>query len=374
MKKLVILGSSGSIGKSTLDVVDHLPNDFEVLALAVKSNIEIVEKQALKYRPKYIAVYEKDKAIELQKRLPHVKVLGGMEGLNQVSTLPEADMVVAAIAGTLGLEPTYHAIKAKKKIAFANKEVLISGGELISDIVEPDQLLPVDSEHSALFQCLFAGKKSEVRRLILTSSGGPFRTKTLSELTQVSPKEALNHPTWKMGPKVTIDCSTLMNKGLEVIEAFYLFKIKNIEVVVHPQSVIHSMVEYIDGSIMAQMSQPDMKLPIQYALTYPDRKQGLLEPFDFSHFSKLEFFKPDEVKFKCLKLSFQVLKEGGSYPGFLNSVNEVLVNRFLMGEIGWLDIADKLETLLNKHNKTVIDTLESVCAVDRQARTLAQTI
>lgn len=374
MKNLIILGSTGSIGLSTLRIVDHLKNDFTVVALAARSNVDEMERQIKKYRPKIAALYDPKQALELKKRVPEVEVLSGMEGLNQVAAFAEGDTVVSAIAGTMGLEPTYHAIKAGKKIALANKEVLISGGSFIMSHAASGQIMTVDSEHSALFQCLVGEKKEEVRRLILTASGGPFRNKSYEELEQVTVKSALAHPTWSMGPKITIDSSTLMNKGLEVIEAYHLFGISKIDVVIHPQSVIHSMVEFRDGSMKAQMSKPDMKLPIQYALTYPERKEGLLEPFDFTKFSKLEFFQPDTVKFKCLRLAFDALEEGGSFPGTLNAANEVLVERFLKEEITWIDIGNKLETLLARHNKCAITDLYAIKAVDENARELAKII
>lgn len=374
MKKLIILGSTGSIGLSTLDIVDHLNNDFTVVALAAKSNVEELIRQIKKYRPKIVALYDQKQALELKKRVSNVEVVSGMEGLNQVATYGEGDIVVSAIAGTMGLEPTYYALKAGKKIALANKEVLISGGSFIMNQAALGQIMTVDSEHSALFQCLVGEKKEDVSRLILTASGGPFHNKSYEELEQVTVKSALNHPTWSMGPKITIDSSTLMNKGLEVIEAYHLFGISEIDVVIHPQSVIHSMVEFRDGSIKAQMSKPDMKLPIQYALTYPERKKGLLEPFDFTKFSKLEFFSPDTVKFKCLKLAFDALKEGDSFPGALNAANEVLVERFLKEEISWIDIGNKLESLLERHNKCAITDLYAIKAVDESARELAKII
>ncbi len=374
MKKLIILGSTGSIGLSTLDIVDHLKNDFTVVALAARSNINELEKQIRKYHPKLVAVFDPKQAMELKKRVSGVEIVSGMEGLNQAASFSEGDMVVSAISGTMGLEPTYHALKAGKKIALANKEVLISGGSFIMSQAADGQIMTVDSEHSALFQCLVGEKKEEVRRLILTASGGPFRNKSYQELEQVTVNCALNHPTWSMGPKITIDSSTLMNKGLEVIEAYHLFGISEIDVVIHPQSVIHSMVEFKDGSIKAQMSEPDMKLPIQYALTYPERKEGLLKPFDFTKFSKLEFFPPDTVKFKCLKLAFDALEEGDSFPGTLNAANEVLVERFLKEEISWIDIGNKLESLLARHNKCAITDLYAIKAVDESARELAKII
>ncbi len=374
MKNLSILGSTGSIGRSTLQIVDHLPHHFRVSALAVKENIDDLGGQIERYSPDIIAVYDSQKAWELKKRYPRSHIVSGREGLVEAACYSSTDIVVAAIAGTLGLESTLEAIKMGKTIALANKEVLVSGGDVVMKVAKPHQILPVDSEHSALFQCLMGEPPSKVRRLILTSSGGPFRNR--EDLHNITVEEALNHPTWKMGPKVTIDSSTLMNKGLEVIEAYYLFKtpIDQIEVIIHPQSIIHSLVEFVDGSIKAQLSKPDMKMPIQYALTYPDRLPGLLEPFDFVKNSKLEFFKPDTVKFKCLRLAYDCLKEGGSFPGTLNAANEILVERFLNKEISWQDIGNKLEKLLEQHTKTSAHDFESVWEIDLHARKTAKLI
>lgn len=372
MKKISILGSTGSIGRNTLNIVRHLRGKFQVVALAAKENIDLLEQQALEFQPSIIAVYDLEKGIELQKRLPQLTVLAGMEGLKAVAACQEAEMVVSAIAGTLGLQPTVEAIVAGKDIGLANKEALVSGGSLVMRLVKEKgvKLLPIDSEHSAIFQCLNGEKKEAVNRVILTSSGGPFRNFSTDQLSQVTVDQALNHPTWKMGPKVTIDSSTLMNKGLEVIEAFWLFNLPldKIEVIIHPQSIIHSLVEFHDYSMLAQMGVPNMIVPIQYAMTYPDRYPGMLEPFDFMKNAKLEFSKPDLSKFRCLALAYEALRRGGSLPCYMNAANEELVHQFLRGEIGWNEIGGKLERLMSRHQVIPVEDLETILAIDHEAR------
>lgn len=372
MKKIAILGSTGSIGCNALNVVRHLNTDFKVVALAARENIDLLEQQAREFHPLIIAVYQPEKASELRKRLPGQTIVSGMEGLKAVAACQEADMVISAIAGTLGLQPTIEAIIAGKDVGLANKEALVSGGALVMRLVKEKgiRLVPIDSEHSAIFQCLNGENKSEIHRIILTSSGGPFRNWTQEQLEHVTVEQALNHPTWKMGPKVTIDSSTLMNKGLEVIEAYWLFNLEvdKIEVIIHPQSIIHSMVEFIDTSMLAQMGVPSMIVPIQYAMTYPIRSPGLLEPFDFVKHAKLEFFKPDPGKFRCLALAYEAIRRGGSLPCYMNGANEILVERFLKREIGWGDIATQLERLMNQHRIQSVDTLEDILAIDSQAR------
>lgn len=375
-KKIAILGSTGSIGCSSLEVIRHLgQEEYSVVALAAHSNIDLLEAQAKEFNPKLIAVYDVKKAAELQRRLPAVQVVAGIEGVNAVAAFDDADLVISALVGTLGLIPTVAAIKAKKNIALANKEVLVSGGALVISLAKEYgvEILPVDSEHSAIFQCLNGERREEVQRLILTASGGPFRDFSSEQLEKITVADALNHPTWKMGPKVTIDSSTLMNKGLEVIEAHWLFGIapENIDVVIHPQSVIHSMVEYRDGSVIAQMSKPTMHLPIQYALTYPERSKGMIGAFDFKKYATLEFFTPDVERFRCLKLAFDSIVEGQSMPCFMNAANEVLVERFLKGKISWRMISQKLDMLMSKHNKISIHAIEDVVHVDHEARVLA---
>ncbi|MDP1835237.1 MAG: 1-deoxy-D-xylulose-5-phosphate reductoisomerase [Chlamydiales bacterium] len=372
MKKLSILGSTGSIGRSTLKLVTHLSGQFEVSALAAKSNIELLREQALHFNPKIIAVADEEKALELQKQLPQFKVVGGMDGVVEAATVDGADMVVAAMTGAAGIVPTVAAIEAGKDIALANKEVLVSAGAYVMERVRQKgvRLIPVDSEHCALFQCLDGEKRKAVRRLILTASGGPFRTYDQEQLRNVTVAGSLKHPNWDMGPKVTIDCSTLMNKGLEVLEAHWLFDIPldQIAVVIHPQSLIHSMVEFVDGSILAQMGMPDMLTPIQYALTYPERHEGLLNPFDFTKSHKLEFFPPDYEKFPCLSLAYQAGCAGGTAATYMNAANEVLVERFVAGTIHWSDIGTKLGSLLSQHNPQPATSLESILEVDSLAR------
>ncbi len=361
MKRIALLGSTGSIGKSSLEVIRHL--GFEVVALGCQKNIDLLEEQIKEFRPKKIAVYDEEAARELRSR--GYDVLAGEEGMCEIAQ--EGDFVLMAIVGLAALAPTLAALNAKKAIGLANKEVLVAAGELVMSRVQ-SPLIPIDSEHSALFQCL--EKMSGVRRLVLTASGGPFREHSLDDLEQVTLIQALKHPTWSMGAKITIDCSTLMNKGFEVIEASWLFNmpVEMIDVVVHPQSIIHSFVEGIDGVVFAQLHEPSMKIPIQYALTYPERYPGTVPPFDFFKHGRLDFYPPDMEKFRCLRLAFEAAKQGESFCCFLNAANEVLVDRFLRREISWVEIGRKLESLMGKHSSTKIDDIESVIAVDQIAR------
>lgn len=372
MKRISILGSTGSIGKNALNVARHLSDQIQITALAAKSNIDLLEEQAREFNPDVIGVYEKDKAQELQKRLPHHRVVGGIEGLLAVAAYEESGLVISAIAGTMGLQPTVAAIQAGKNIGLANKEALVSGGALVMRLVKETgiQLIPIDSEHSAIFQCLKQEPLKAIDRIILTASGGPFRTWTDEQLDQVTPEQALAHPTWRMGPKVTIDCSTLMNKGLEVIEARWLFNIDvaNIEVVIHPQSLIHSMVEFTDRSMLAQMSEPTMIIPIQYAMTYPNRLPGMLQRFDFLKHSVIQFAIPDLKKFRCLGLAYEAIRQGGSLPCYMNAANEVLVQRFLNKEISWREIGIQLDALMSQHQVQAINSLDTILAIDALAR------
>jgi len=376
MKRIAILGSTGSIGENSLNIARHLKDKFQVTALAAKANIDVLEQQIREFKPELVAVYDKEQAHALQRRLPNQQLVAGMEGLEAVASYKNADLVVSAIVGTTGLIPTLSAIRAGKDVGLANKESLVSGGALVMSLVKEKgvNLIPIDSEHSAIFQCLNGEKTADVRRIILTSSGGPFRLFSDQQLNTASVNDALRHPTWRMGPKVTIDSSTLMNKGLEIIEAHWLFNlpISKIEVVIHPQSIIHSMVEFVDYSILAQMGEPNMKTPIQYAMTYPERYPGLLQPFDFIKNSKLEFFQPDKQRFRCLDLAYQAIATGGSLPCYMNAANEVLVHRFLNQTIAWKDIATKLESLMLRHPVQKIVSLESVLAIDSLARQEAQ--
>lgn len=376
LKRLAILGSTGSIGLQTLEVARHL--QLEVVSLAAHGRIDLLLGQIAEFNPKVVAVFDEKKALELKKLVPHVHVVSGEKGLEEAASHPEANLVLSAITGFAGVVPTIAAIRAGKTVALANKEVLVAAGEWVMKMARENNvdIIPVDSEHSAIFQCLEHKKKEEVRRIILTASGGPFFHHKKEELSKITLEQALQHPSWKMGPKVTVDSSTMMNKGLEVIEAFHLFQmpVEEIEVIVHPQSIIHSMVEMRDGSMFAQMSEPSMTFPIQYAITYPKRERGHLPPFSFLKHPKLEFFVPEKGKFICLELAYAALREGGSFPCFLNAANEVLVARFLRGEIGWLDIGFKLEKLLAGHKKEKDVTLEMIFAINACARQEALTI
>lgn len=372
MKRIALLGSTGSIGTNAIKVAQHLGPDYKIVALAAKGNIDLLELQANECQPELIAVYDKGKACELQRRLPKMRVVGGMEGINAVACYDSADMVISAMTGTIGLGPTIIAIQAGKTIGLANKEALVSGGALVMALAKQHNvpILPIDSEHSAIFQCLNGEKRSNAARIILTASGGPYRTYSAEQLKQVDVESALCHPNWKMGPKITIDCSTLMNKGLEVIEAHWLYgmSLDKIDVVIHPQSVIHSMVEFVDGSMMAQMSEPNMIVPIQYAMTYPERAPGLLPQFDFIKNGTLQFFAPDINKFRCLGLAYQAIKQGGTLPCYMNAANEVLVQRFLDLQISWMEIGSKLEQLMSQHNISKIRSLDDIFEADKRAR------
>lgn len=379
MKHIALLGSTGSIGESTLKVVRHLgPDAVRITALAAKTNVEKLERQAKEFRPAIVAIYDEKLAPELQRRLPGIEVVAGMDGVVAAASHAASDMVVSAMSGTLGLIPTVAAIKARKHVGLANKEALVSGGALVMSLAKEYgvSIIPIDSEHSAIFQCLNGENPAEVRRIILTASGGPFRTYSTEQLKGVTLEDALRHPTWTMGHKVTIDSSTLMNKGLEVIEASWLYHVPvdKIDVVVHPQSIIHSMVEFVDGSIMAQMNLPSMINPIQYAITYPERKPGIFSPFDFVKHGVLEFFAPDTDKFRCLALAYEAIRKGGTLPCYMNAANEVLVERFISRQISWEGIANKLETLMERHRVEPAESLDAVMAADMRAREEAKTI
>jgi len=373
MRKIAVLVSTGSIGRNGLKVISHLKDQLSLHTLAAGGgNLDLLTQQIKEYNPKKVSVHNKEKAKELKLRFPKLEVVSGVEGTIEVATEPEVDVVLCGIVGNAGLLPTIEAIKAKKIIALANKEVLVSAGHLVMKLVKEYgvSLIPVDSEHSALFQCMQGQDLSSIRRVILTASGGPFRKLNYEELKNVTLSDALNHPTWTMGAKVTIDSSTLMNKGLEVIEAHWLFSISpsSIDVVIHPQSVIHSLVEYQDLSVLAQMGEPTMITPIQYALTFPERSPSLLQPIDLPTIGRLDFFTPDLKKFRCLSLAKESLKEKGSLPCYMNAANEVLVARFINKEISWIEIGEKLETLMENHTIEKDPDLETIISVDLQAR------
>lgn len=375
MKRITILGSTGSIGTQTLDVVRKNKDKFEVVAISANSSVDLLLEQILEFNPKYVAVYNEESANKLKNMIPNnidIEVLSSMEGLVKICQLKEVDIVLTAVVGMIGLVPTMAAIKAKKTIALANKETLVTAGEIVMEEAKKNNvdILPVDSEHSAIFQCLNGERKKDVEKIILTASGGPFRGKSKEELINVTKNQALKHPNWDMGRKISIDSSTLMNKGLEVIEAKWLFDVdvENIDIVVHPQSIIHSMVSFKDSSVMAQLGCPDMRLPIEYALTYPGRSETDFERLDLAKIATLTFEKPDMETFPCLQLAFKVLKLGGTYPTVLNAANEVLVNEFLDDKIGFYDIPYYIERSLEQHNNRSNPTLEDILEVDKETR------
>lgn len=383
MKSISILGSTGSIGVNTLKVIEHLNGDFRVVALGAGSNVEVLAEQIKQFNPQLVAVKDEICAENLLKKLQQLKakvpkIEVDEKGLIEVATHEEADIVVSATVGAVGFVPTLRAIEAGKRIALANKETLVIAGELMTKaaIKHKVEILPVDSEHNALHQCLRGESTKEVKRLILTASGGPFRTKSKTEIENATIEEALNHPNWKMGAKITIDSATLMNKGLEVIEARWLFgfSAEEISVIVHPQSVVHSMVEMIDGSIIAQLGVTDMKHAIQYALTYPSRKENCLEPLDFTKVTNLTFEQPDLEKFPCLALAYRALREGGTLPAVLNAANEISVQAFLDGKICLSEIARINEAVMNKHQTEAANSLETILSADKQARDNANEI
>lgn len=346
MKRIAILGSTGSIGTQTLDIVRNNKEELEVVALAADSNVILIEKQAREFRPDIIAMWNKEAAAELRLRISDlpIQVLEGMEGLLAISVLPKVDVLVTAIVGMIGIRPTIEAIKAGKDIALANKETLVCAGHIIMPLAKENNvsILPVDSEHSAIFQSLNGEPKNRINKILLTASGGPFRGKKRNELENIQVEDALKHPNWAMGRKITIDSSTLVNKGLEVMEAKWLFDVEpeQIQVVVHPQSIIHSMVEYVDGAVMAQLGIPDMKLPIQYALFYPDRRIMNEKKLNFFELQTMTFEKPDTETFYGLNLAYEALKCGGNVPTIYNAANEKAVALFLEKKIRYLQITD----------------------------------
>ncbi len=376
MKAISILGSTGSIGCNTLKVIEHL-GDFRVVALGAGENVGKLAEQIEKFQPELVAVKDEKCAENLQRQISNFKfripkIVIGEQGLIDAATHEQAETVVSATVGAVGFVPTLRALEAGKRVALANKETLVMAGELMTKAARDNnaEILPVDSEHNALHQCLRGESKREVNRLILTASGGPFRTKTKQEIENATREEALNHPTWNMGDKITIDCATLMNKGLEVIEARWLFDFSadEIGVVVHPQSVVHSMIEMVDGSIIAQLGVTDMRHAIQYALTFPERKGGELEPFDFTKISQLNFEEPDFERFPCLALAYKALKIGGTMPATLNAANEVAVQAFLDNKIRLSDIPKIIESVMNEHETQKVADLETVLSADKAAR------
>ncbi|HZX21344.1 MAG TPA: 1-deoxy-D-xylulose-5-phosphate reductoisomerase [Clostridia bacterium] len=370
MKKISILGSTGSIGTQALDVIRTYKKRFRVIGLAALRNIDELERQIEEFNPEVVAVFEKEKAEILSKRIgKKVKIVSGIEGLFAVATSEATDMIITSVVGSIGLLPTIKAIRCKKTIALANKETLVAAGELVIEEAKKygAKIIPVDSEHSAIFQCLQGEDPKNISRIILTASGGPFRDWSKDRIEKAKARDALKHPTWNMGRKITVDSSTLMNKGLEVIEARWLFNVElgKIDVVVHPQSIVHSMVEYKDSSIISQMGIPDMRTPIQYALFYPERMESNIRKVDFSNLGQLTFMLPDMEKFPCLSLAYEALKIGKTMPCVLNGANEVLVEHFLQNKIGFYDIPKFVEKAMAIHKPFTYKTVDELLEVDK---------
>ena len=382
MKNIAVLGSTGSIGKNTLEIVSRFPDRFKITTLSAKTNISLLAKQIIRFRPEAASVVDEHHRDLLNIHLKQqgikfdIELLCGMKGYDCIASWPSVNVVVTAVVGAAGLSPTVAAINAGKTIALANKETLVTAGEIIMNMVKKQNItiLPVDSEHSAIFQSLSGQRRKDLKTIFLTASGGPFRNTPKSDFSTISVKQALAHPTWQMGRKITIDSATLMNKGLEVIEAKWLFDVSPniIEVVVHPQSIVHSMVGYIDGSVIAQLSVPDMKGAIAYALSYPERLDlGLLLP-DFFKISSLTFEAPDMDKFRCLKFAYEVLETGGTAPAVLNAANEIAVEAFLDEKISFEKIPIVIEKTLNQHNIMKASGIEDIFLADETARERAQ--
>lgn len=380
MKKISILGSTGSIGQSTLSVAGKFPDRFRVVALAAGNNVDMLARQVREFRPEIVSVLSPASAEDLKQQCNglKVRVYSGVDGMIQAAAAEEAEITVSAIVGTAGLVPTMAAIRAGKTVALANKEVLVAAGELVMAECRARgvRILPVDSEHSAIFQCLEAGANRDVRKIILTASGGPFRKHDRRDLAAVTPAAALKHPNWSMGRKITIDSATLMNKGLEVIEARWLFGFgpDRIRVLVHPQSIVHSMVEYVDGAVVAQLGMPDMKGPIAYALSYPDRLPEVSPALNLASVGALTFEEPDLDRFPCLRYAFDALAAGGSMPAVLSAANEVAVRYFLEERIGYGDIARVIRGAMDAHDLSAISTVEDALKADLWARQEAEKI
>ena len=373
MKNICILGSTGSIGRHSLEVIANFPTRFRVAYLTANTNIDLLQEQIRRFEPKGVAVRDRSSAAAL-KQISNgsLSVFAGDEGLRELVSHDDIDIVISSLVGFAGLGPTIEAIKRGRTVALANKETLVVAGEIITRMVKEHHatLIPVDSEHSAILQCLAGEDRASISRLILTASGGPFLTMQKSDFSTVTVEAALNHPNWKMGNKVTIDSATLMNKGLEVIEAHWLFGLpaSQIDVLIHPQSIIHSMVEFVDGSVKAQLGMPDMKIPIQYALTYPQRATSLSKRVDFCELKQMTFFKPDLAKFECLDLAYQALARGGTAPAILNAANEIAVELFLGNKIRFHEIPALIRESLDHVPVTGAGTLEEVMEADRVTR------
>jgi|SRR5579884_344880 1-deoxy-D-xylulose-5-phosphate reductoisomerase len=381
MKRIAILGSTGSIGRQTLDVVARLPERFSVVALAAGENTEELARQIEQHRPELVSVASPQAADRLKTQLEELRctcrpeIVYGPSGIEAVALHPQAELLVAATVGVVALPATVRAIEQGRSVALANKEVLVAGGELVSALARKShaEIIPIDSEHSALHQCLRAGKRPELRRLVLTASGGPFRTTPMRRLHEVTPEQALAHPNWRMGRRITVDSATLMNKGFEVIEAHWLFEVaeQQIEVVIHPQSTVHSMVEFVDGSVVAQLGPPDMRLPIQYALTYPERMQLNGSRLNWQRL-RLDFYPVPRRKFPCLELARAALRAGGTLPCALNAADEIAVEAFLKHRIRFSDIPAVVEAVLEAIPAGPVGSLEDLLHADAEARRLAR--
>ena len=378
MKNISILGATGSIGTQTLDVIRNSDEKINLIGITANSSVDKIKEIIREFEPKYVAMMDENSAKSIEefcsKEYPNIQVFNGIDGLIKVATLEEIDTVVTSVVGMIGLKPTMAAIEAKKDIALANKETLVVAGELVMNKAKENnvKILPVDSEHSAIFQSLSGYKNKDINKILLTASGGPFRGKTIEDLKDVTVKEALKHPKWNMGQKISIDSATLMNKGLEVIEAHFLFDCDydNIEVIVHPQSIIHSMVEYKDASVIAQLGSPDMRLPIQYALNYPERKAMIANPVNFYELGALTFEKPDLETFKCLRFAYEAGKIGGLAPTILNGANEEAVALLLKEKIKFLQIAEIIEECMSVFKENYYDelTLDNIIELDKKVR------
>ncbi|MEK6589433.1 MAG: 1-deoxy-D-xylulose-5-phosphate reductoisomerase [Nitrospinota bacterium] len=377
MKKISILGSTGSIGVSALDVISRHMDKFQVVGLAAGGNDELLHIQIEKFKPRVVALFSDIGTEKLKRRVRDkgVRIASGIDGVIEVATMSDADMVISAIVGAAGLIPTISAIRANKDIALANKETLVMAGEIIMrELNGRGRIIPIDSEHSAIFQSLSGEKRENIRRLILTASGGPFRNFSKEEFKDITPEDAMKHPNWRMGQKVTIDSATLMNKGFEVIEARWLFGVsyKDIDVLIHPQSIIHSLVEFIDGSVIAQLGIPDMRIPISYALNYPDRLENALPPLNLVKIRNLSFERPDVEKFPCLTFAYESLEKGGTMPAVLNAANEVAVSSFLKREIHFTEIPEVIKETMDSHEVCSVREISDILKADKWGREYAR--
>ena len=373
MKKISLLGSTGSIGVNTLDVVERNPESFQILAMSAGSNVDLFAEQIRKFKPRVVALFDTQKIATLKEQVVDldVEILSGEEGIFEVATISEVDVVVSGVVGKAGLLPAIEALKAGKNLALANKETLVIAGELVLKEAQKtgSTIIPIDSEHSAIFQALNGEKKERIKKIILTASGGPFRTFSLNEMENIKVKDALNHPNWEMGKKITIDSSTMMNKGLEYIEAKWLFGVETpVEIIVHAQSIIHSMIEFVDTSIIAQLGIPDMRVPIAYALSYPDRLECNLPSLDLASMGDLTFEAPDFERFPCLQLAIDAMEIGQTMPAILNAANEITVQAFLDELIPYKDIAELIRMVMNNHRPCPLNDLQDVLNADKWAR------